>query len=732
MQPPIDAPSSRFWSLPVFALTAFGAITTGLVVLPGPARIHERIEKNRLCAKITPLLAEARFDHGVSPTDALLALPAARLGTLEHLAGLPPMEQLHRIFETKEPLKYDKFIHAFTLAAIRKMDAVAPEEAFDLISAKSPEMPEKERLEVFDALVASALASSQNKLAAEILRLSCCSDLSTWSRVKQMADVSRPAGSQAPAVEELRKWLGAHEGNLTKEERIEAGSIRYTLAMEASLPSEALDQCLRELKDLSDVTRLSPDLLDRMHRAATLAGRGKDILPWVESYLASLPEAALSWQELLTATASDEYKRWVKCAADIADGAMLAGKACAHHQRLLAMGDTSGLSRLMPLSTHVGRSEETAQILQAVGQKPGNEKLPLHTARAIALNGRPAQAAGMFEEWASSHPADRDAAFELACLKESEGDIVAAVSVFESFLRSFPADPAAVKKLALLRIRNDQPESALRELDSLREQDFDAETLTSYRLLAESLGRAASLQRAMRIAISDPSQVTPDTFIRMAEVAQQTAEDGDAPLAALREGLKHLPQSPSIHRKLASLLLEREQYDDALTQALHPSLKSRFDAMAIALSAAIHTQRCGEAVSMAGPDFEKNDALSTHARIDFAVACCLAGDTARGKAVFASIRPDSSNCAKLAEAHLLAGHADQAEILAQRNIAHSTAPKSSDWILLGDARAMQGRPAEANDAYAKALSVASARISSTGSSDPVAASAGTANPVSHP
>lgn len=732
MQPHAEAPSSRVLTLPVITLIALGAITLGLFLLPSPARIHERIENSRRCALITPVLAEARFEDGRSPTEALLALPATRLDALEHLSQLPPQEQLSRLFDTQKPVKYDAFVHAFTLAAVRNVEAIAPAEAYALIGPKSQEIPEKQRLEVFDALVTQALASSQPGLAAEILRQSCRASTSTWATVKHMISASRASGSQAQAVEELRKWMAGHKGNLDAAQRVEAGSLRYTLALEANLPSEALDECLKELNHHPGITTISPDLMERMHRAAALAGRTKEILPWIESYLASFPEAALPWQDLVKTASTDSYKLWVKRAADIADGNLLADKAYAHHQRLVAMGDTSCLDRLLPLSTHLGRSEETAQVMQAIEQRPGNEKLSLQSARIMALNGRSEQAAGLFEEWIAAHPKDRDAAYELASLKETTGDIATAVAAIEKFLRAFPADAPAVKKLAALRIRNGQPQAALRELDGLRETDFDAETLDSYAMLSESLDRPDSLQRALRISSNDPARATPALYIRMSEIAQQTRQDEEAPLLVLREGIKRLPQSPSIRVRLASLLLERERYDEALNEALHPVVKSRQDALTLALAAAVHTSRCAEVLALIGPEFEKNSGLPASTRLDLAVVCCLAGDVKRGKEIFASIRPDHSNCAKLAEAHLLAGHADQAEIFARQNIVQSTAPKPSDWILLGDAQNVQGRTTEANDAYAKALSVVSTRISKASTSDPVAAEAVTILPALRP
>jgi len=728
MQSPAENSPRRVVSFRSLAFLAIGGIGVSFPFIANHSPLRERFEKNKLCARITPVLAEGRFNDGHTPAEALFDLPISRLTYFDQLLVLPPDQQLNRIFDTSGPLKYDAFVHAFTLAVVRDARAVPPVEAFATIKPKSGEIPEKQRMEVFDVLTTNALAAVQPGLAAEILRLSCRTSASTWKTVKDMISASRMAGAQAPATEEFRQWMLKRARDLDAGQRAEAGALRYTLALEANLPAEALDQCIDELKREPGITTIPAELMERTHRAAVLAERTKEMLPWVESYLASFPEAGLSWQELIKAAPSDSYKQWVKRAADIADGNGLFEKAYAHHQRLLAAGDVSGLDRFLPLSDQLGHGVQTTQVMLAIQQLPGNEKIHIQSARVMAWSGSSDQAVEMFEEWVAAHPKDREAAFELACMKETVGEIPAAVAEFEKFLRSFPADPAGVKKLASLRIRNGQPQSALRELDGLGETEFDAETLDAYAMLAESLDRPDSLQRALRISGKDPAKATPALYIRMTEIAQQK-EDADAPLMVLREGIKHLPQSPSLRVKLAALLLEQEKYDEALSEALHPVVRTRFDALSLALAAGVHTIRCAEVLALAGPDFENRHDLPAATRLDLAAACCITGDVKRGEALFASVRPDRSTFARLAAARLLAGQAEQAENLARQNILQSTAPKPSDWILLGDAQSRQGRNLEANDSYSKALSVVSRKISSRSSSDPVAADASTIQPL---
>ncbi len=713
------------FSFPSIALLALGGTTLACLLVPNRTALRERFEKNTLCARILPVLSDGRPEDGRTPVQALHELSSEKLAALSRLAAMPATEQLKQIFGSARPLKYDAIRHAFALAAVRDSISSPVEDAFTMISAKSSVIPEPQRMEIFELLATNALATGEPELASEILRQACHASASKWTTVKDMVSNARLAGKQAPAMEEFRQWMTRRSAGLTPVQRAEAGVLHHTLAIEAGLPGEALDACLDELKSVPSIAAIPPVLMDRTCRAAALAARESEILPWIESYLAFFPEAALSWQDLVKSHPSAAYTQWLKRAADIADGSLLADKAFAHNQRLLAAGDTSGLDRLLPLSSQLGRAEETARLLDAVADRPGNEDLRLRCARVIASTGNTEQAAAMFEEWIVAHPEDRDAAFELACVHERAGDAPAGIAAFEKFLRTFPQHAPALKKLAALRIRGGQPLSALSDFDAMPATGFDTVTLESYTTLAESLDKPESLQRALRIAANDPKQTTPALFLRMAEIARQRTDDDDA-ILVLREGISRLPQSPSLRVRLAALLVESERFDEALTEALHPVVNARLEAITLALSAAVHTSRCSEVMSSVGPDFEKTHDLPASTRLNLGAACRIIGQTARGDALFASVRMEAPNLAKIAAARLLAGDALQAETLARQNIIQSTAPQPADWILLGDAQSKLGRDADANDAYAKALSVVSSRISKRNAPDPVAADASSA------
>ena len=734
MLSPAEQQPTRVLSYRVLALIVLGGMGIAFFLIPSQRELLDRVRKDRLCATITPVLAEGRFSDGRTPAQALRELPAGRLAALAELVRLSPRDQLRQIFDPAGAVRYDAFAHAFVLSAIRYVDTMPPADALQIIVPASARIPDDERVEIFQLIATNGLAASQPEVAAEALRQACRSSSSKWSTVQEMISASRWAGRHAVAIDSVRAWMDRWESRLGPAQKSEAFKLRYSLALEASLPGAALDACLDELKRQPAITTGSGDLMESAHRAAVLAERSKDILPWLESYLSSFPEARLSWQEILKSIQADpsrhaSYKKWLKRAAEIADWNLLPEKAYTHHQRLLAMLDFSALDRFLPLSSHLGRGEETADLLEAITPYAGGESLRIHAARLIAANGKIEEAAGMFEEWVKAHPDDRNAAFELACLREATTDTATAITAFERFLHSFPGDARATKKLVSLRIRHGQAESALRDLDDMKEPDFDPDTLENYAMLAESLDRPESLQRALALWSRNPKVTTPELYLRMAEVARQYP-DVEKPLAILREGISRMPASPSLRIELATLLLDQERFDEALTEMLHPAVKGRVDAISLALAASIHTSRVGEVLAAVGKDFEKKNDLPLRTRLDLAVACILNGDAPRGERIFSSVPEERLNLARLSEARLFAGQLTEAERLAKKNIAQLAAPQPSDWILLGDTQSRQGRAEEANAAYAKALAVVSQRITHKNTPSPISPTADEPKPIS--
>ncbi len=623
-----------------------------------------------------------------------------------------PCDQLRSLFKSLPSRPYDAAAHATALSIISDMSVIPPLAAYAIVLPASSHLADEQRLDLFSVIAKNAFAAAQPALAAEALLSACTVKKAGWPMVCDMLIACRAVKEQAEAAKTARAWLAAQAGLLPPGTAREAFATVCALAAEAGLHREAFELRLDQLRSLPALSSSCCDILESARQSAKLAGRTEVLLPWIESALAVFPEARLSLSELriLSQTrpaAVASYRHWVCHAAEIADWHQLPEKALSGYERLLAMGDGTALDRFLALADSLGRGENIAAMLSAIGQSSGDTgTVFLQAARLLAASSRTAQARQMYESWLEGNPADRTAAWELACLSEHSPKPSAALLAFERFARSFPDDAAGLKKLAALRIAAGEPQSALRDLDRLQDAELDAATLDQFAKLAESLGREDLLQRALRLQ-GKAASASADSFLRLAELARHS---GGQTAAILREGIARFPADPLLRVQLAADLIESGEHDAALTESLHPVLQGRDDALVLAFAAAIHTSRSREAVAAAGTGYEARPGLLVAARLDLAVNCILAGDTARGEAIFASIPEEKRHLPRLASARIKLRQFAEAERLAKLGVSATQAPKSADWILLGDAASGQGKTLEAEAAYRNALKTTANRL----------------------
>lgn len=636
-----------------------------------------------------------------------------------------PCDLLRSAFKSPPSQPYDAAAHASALAAISDVTIIPPLAAYAIILPASSQLADEQRIELLATIARNAFAVRQPALAAEVLLHACGSKKAAWPLVCEMLIACRAANEQREAVKTARAWLADQTKRLPGEIARDAFDTACALAAEAGLHRDAFELRLDQLKAQPAISASCCGILEQARRSAKLAGRTDELLPWIESVIAALPAAKLSLSELWQAAARQpasvaEYRHWVRHAAEIADWQQLSEKALWGYERQLAMGDAEALDRFMVLADSLGRGEDIAAMLSMIGHSSGDTgQVFLKAARLLAANGRAPQAKQMYQSWLAGNPADRTAAWELACLGEDSTKPSAALLAFEEFLRLFPDDPAGLKKTAALRIAAGQPQSALRDLDRLRDGEFDAATLDQFARLAESLGRDDLLHRALSIQ-TKAAGGSPDAFLRLADLARHA---GESPVPMLRDGIAKFPSDPLLRVQLAADLLADGEHEAALTESLHPVLAGRDDALAIAFAAAVHTSRSPEVVAAAGAGYEKKSGLLIAARLDFAVNCILAGDTARGEAIFASISEDRSHLPRLAAARMKLKQFAEAERLAKLNVSSTQAPVAADWITLGDAASGQGKALEAETAYRNALKTTANRLAREREKPPVASSA---------
>lgn len=696
----------------ILLVIVIASIGLSYLFVPSNEQFRARLFKDRLGGDISELIEAGVFGDKANAHAQFQRMSVEQLTFISQISRLTPRERLRHIFNPVKHIDYDVFIHHFVITAVQYVDVIGPEEAFALLSPKADRIPPTFRLQLFRLLSRNALATSQPEVAVRILREACTTDNADWQTISALVDTERWNNRPEEARAALKSWLEKHSNKLDPQLFDTANEMLFTLALEANVPGEALDTCLRDLHLLKPDDPISAPLMEQTFKAAEYAGKTREILPWIERHLRAFAEDRLDWPDLLKLTQSNTatdpaYLLWTRRAAQISDWNSIADRALHHHLRLIALNVTDSLDRYLSLSSYLGRGEEAAQLLSALGPVKDREDLQFTLARLKASNGEPQAAFKLYTAWLEKHPDDHAARWEHACLHEALTLTSDSIKTFTQLLRDYPDDVRATQRAVSLMNSHGRPRESLQQLDALDEAAFNADMIEDYTLLAESLDEPRSLMRALRIKISRSTPPLMTDYLRLAEIAR-SAESTDASVKILAEAIEILPEVPALRSQIAAMLLHEERYDEAVTAAMHPAAWTDLDARLTALSACLHTERAGEVLKALGDDFASQP-LAYNTMLDLAVAYRLTGQLERSAKLFAAVPETPARCHRIAQARLLAGDFDEAARVAQQNLQNKAVPDASDWVLLGDIRHKQGLIPEAQAAYARAIDAVTSR-----------------------
>ncbi|MFZ4765980.1 MAG: hypothetical protein ACOYMN_13605, partial [Roseimicrobium sp.] len=252
----VDDPPPRILPLRVLLVMLLACLGGSWFMVPREDELIERLFKDRQYERVVAVLRDDV--HGMTDNDVngLRRLDESQLMTLSRLLNLTPREQLRTIFASKNTLTYDAFVHSIVTAAVRYVDVLPPQEAFDVIRPAVQRVPENLRLELLNIIAHNAHAVANPGLAAEVLTLACECKSADWKLARAMAQSYQWSGRLSDASKHLRVWLAANRQRLAPAEREEARQMTFALALESGSPSEAFDICLQELQDLPGAERL--------------------------------------------------------------------------------------------------------------------------------------------------------------------------------------------------------------------------------------------------------------------------------------------------------------------------------------------------------------------------------------------------------------------------------------------------------------------------------------------
>lgn len=717
MQPDTDDHLRRHTVLPLtpLVLLTVGALVLSWLLVPTEQQMADRVLKDRHFQQvISCLTAQGHVD--AAKAAELRGMSGRRLAALARLFQLTSREQIQAIFDKNRIEDYDLLSHGLLLRAIQFVDVIAPREAFDIMRPNLDRVPGAWRVDLLELIGRNAHAVGDPGLAVECCRLACQVPEAGWPTLQRMAQTFRWESRSLEASEILRRWLREHEKALDAATRTEAHALQLVLSLEAGQPSIAFDLCLADLRALPADASPSRELLERSLQTAIFAGRGGEMLPWVEKFVLTLPDHDTPWNRLpkLAAAQPDrfvELKKWWGQIARLADWSGQPDRAFPAHLRAAALGDVDSLDRCLALHNWLGRTEECAELLQALGPVPGREDLAATLPRLLGNLGREREAIALFEHWLARHPEDNDTRHALTALLEDLGEDGKAIAQLEELLRRRPDDAVALAKLSSKRMQQKFFQKALLLLEAAPERAHTLETLEGYASLAGSLDRHESRLRALQLALKRKESPEPRDYQQLAEAASYTAKPQQA-LEILHDAIQRFPLDVPLRLALAGLHAQRQEFAEALAVVMHPPLSRRFEIVAFVLSLAPHVPDAGGALAFLGKDIESAFSLAPEDRLQLAVLHHKAGHTEDTARLFAMVPETPDMRRVIAEARFHSEGFDIAGRLMREQVREIQA-SASDWVFLGDIYERQGRADEAQQAYDHSLAILSADLPGT-------------------
>ncbi len=722
MPPLVDESPPPILSVRVLLFMLAACLGGSWFMVPKRSELIERLFKDKQYERVVAVLQDDVHGMKSGQLNGLQHLSASQLTSLSRLLNLTPREQLHSIFTAKNAPAYDAYVHNIALAAVRFVDVLPPAEAYDIIAPAAPRVPEEFRVSLMLTVAHNAHAVNRPDIAANALGIATKCPSATWQIAREMAESYRWSGQPAVAARELHTWLSSHRSRLSEAEVEEAHDLSFALALESGNPGEAFNICLLELKDADDAKDITPELMETSLSLALQSSRTKEMIPWLKKVVDAMPEMQLPLAEVHQQATADhdrfaKFIHWATPLSRWSDWSDDFDTAFDYNLRLSVLGDKESRDRCVEIYDFLGRTEECCEMLLTLGDVKEKPELDLLVARQLAELGHDDEAKVRFENWLKSHPNDRDAHFNYACLLEDMGDEDGSRKAFEQMLTQFPDDVPGIKRLAAACIRDADYSTALALYARLPEKAHDHDTLESYAMIAESLDDHAAELQALLFAARQTDSPTVELYLDLAETASYLP-DAQKPLEVLHEGLKRLPKSAQLRIALATQYLNNEQPEDALMVLTDDSLKNNYDAVQVLLGMSESIGDARRALAFLGPDVEKRFNFSSDNRLQLAVLYFNAGQGPEADRLFATVPETPDHFMALADARYHTGSYDEAARLMMTHLKTHPSATAEEWLFLGDLYEEMGRFDDARKAYDYSLALLTANLPDTAANTP--------------
>ncbi len=718
MHPLAEDLQPRVFPLRTVLLLLVSSIGASYWLVPRQDQLVERLFLDKQYNRMAQYLRSGLVDSTTIKASDIRRLSADQLTLLSQLLRLTPREQLNVIFTPGRAPEYNLIVHGVALGAMRYVDVIPPDEAWRLVQPHLSRLGGGQQLEICQLLATNCFSIGKPAQAAAMLSHAAKLPEAGWPTGRSMALAFRWSGQTAAGAKSLQIWMKSHADALKREDFKQAVTLGREMAVESGNPSLAFDFCVKEMAALPVHAPVPPDSMKIAYDLALQCSRTADLMPWLARFVASLPESAMEWKTLRKQAAAnpsstEPFMRWAGILAQFCDWNSKFEQSYDQHFRLAAAGSLHSLDRCLALTDFLGRDEETAGLLETLRPFQQRERTQLTLAKLLASLGRDEDSKPLYESWLQTHPDDREARYEFACLLEDMGDENASMAALAELVRRFPANVAGVKKLAEARIRADEYAAALLLYSKLPAEAHDPLTLENYAMLAESLDDHPQLHRALELTLAASARPTVENYLDLAEAASYL-DDPRVQTAGLEDGIKRIPDSALLRVSLASAWIHAEDFEQALvTLTANPKLRDNMEAVALGLSLATDVRDPSGILKFVGADVEKRFVFPDSSRLDLAVLYRVCGEAEKSEPVFASVPENAETRAMLAEARFEVGdYEDAARLMSAHMTGHPRAV-AADWIFLGEIYETLGRAEDAKRAFDYSLAILTADLPDT-------------------
>ena len=312
-------------------------------------------------------------------------------------------------------------------------------------------------------------------------------------------------------------------------------------------------------------TGLAVQTLDR---AAALASNDAEVLSRIAALRLGIGDAGGAERNLarsleLTPERADVGERLVMAA--LVAGDVEQANAELDQLRRQPNGDPAKLSNLLGL-VRMGQLDLDGARLAfeaALAADPNSTVARLNLARALTLQGKPAEAEKLLLTLLDKEPANAPALSAISPILLGQKQPERLVALMEAARRTVPGNLGMTLALSNLLASTGEPRRAYALLDELpKEQASQPAVLAARARLQETLGLEREAQDTTRQELAaNPSDL--EAIRRLADLLVRS-KDGDGARAVLRQGLEALPGNPLLQQTLVVADLRLGGLDTAL------------------------------------------------------------------------------------------------------------------------------------------------------------------------